>query len=42
MEKERVTLMSIYSQTAVRWLRKGLLAIAAVLVLLLVSACGGG
>jgi hypothetical protein len=42
MEKESVTLMSIYSQTAVRWLRKGLLAIAAVLVLLLVSACGGG
>lgn len=34
--------MSIYAQSAVRWLRKGFLAIAAVLVLLLVSACGGG
>jgi hypothetical protein len=42
LEKERVTLMSIYSQPAVRWLRKGLLLVAAVLVLLLVSACGSG
>jgi hypothetical protein len=42
LEKERIILMSIYSQPAVRWLRKGLPAIAAVLVLLLVSACGSG
>ncbi len=34
--------MSIFSYTVVRGLRKGLLALAAVLVLLLVSACGGG
>jgi hypothetical protein len=42
LEKERDTLMSNQSPFAMRWLRKGLLAITAVLVLLLVSACGGG
>jgi hypothetical protein len=41
LEKERDTLMSNQSPFAMRWLRKGLLAITAVLVLLLVSACGG-
>lgn len=34
--------MSMYAQSPGRWHRKGFLAIVAVLVLMLVSACGGG
>jgi hypothetical protein len=34
--------MGMYAKFPARWLRKGLLAITAVLVLMLVSACGGG
>jgi hypothetical protein len=41
LEKERDTLMSKRSPFAMGWLRKGLLATGVVLVLLLVSACGG-